>query len=63
MSADSLVWTREGKHLEAEPGAVVRLEKEDGTYVEGQGFSADFRRRRLEFDGAVQGRYVWEEDE
>lgn len=63
ISAGSLVWTREGKRLEVEPGAPVRLEKEDGSFVEGRGFRADFRRRRLEFDGAVDGRYVWEEDE
>jgi LPS export ABC transporter protein LptC len=63
VRAESLVWTREGKRLEADPQAAVRLEKEDGSYVEGRGFRADFRRRRLEFDGTVEGRYVWEEDE
>jgi hypothetical protein len=63
LFAESLVWTREGKHLEADPNAVVRLEREDGSYVEGRGFSADFRRRRLQFDEGAEGRYVWEEDE
>jgi LPS export ABC transporter protein LptC len=62
LSADSLVWTREGRILEADPGATVRLVKEDGSYVEGSGFRADFRRRRLEFAGRIHGRYVWEDE-
>jgi LPS export ABC transporter protein LptC len=63
LFADSLVWSREGKQLQAEAEARVRLEKEDGSYLEGQGFSADFRRRRLRFERGAAGRYVWEEDE
>jgi LPS export ABC transporter protein LptC len=63
LSADSLVWTREGRILEADPQASVRLDKEDGSYVEGRGFRADFRRRRVEFAGRAQGRYVWEEND
>jgi LPS export ABC transporter protein LptC len=63
LSADSFVWTRQGRTLEADPQASVRLDKEDGSYVEGRGFRADFRRRRVEFTRRAQGRYVWEENE
>ncbi|MBN1836018.1 MAG: LPS export ABC transporter periplasmic protein LptC [Spirochaetales bacterium] len=63
LEAGSLLWTREGKRLEAEPADAVRLQKQDGSIVEGRGFRADFRRRRIQFDGPVEGRYVWEEDE
>ena len=63
LHAESLTWTREGRRLRADPAARVRVEKDDGSYAEGQGFTADFRRRRVEFDGSVEGRYVWDEDE
>ena len=63
LSAANLSWFKEGKRLEAGAGETVRLEKEDGSFVEGTGFKADFRRRRLEFGSSVRGRYVAGEDE
>jgi LPS export ABC transporter protein LptC len=63
LSADSLTWIHRGKRLQAGPAAPVLLEKEDGSFVEGSGFRADFRRRQLEFDGPVRGSYTWEDDE
>jgi LPS export ABC transporter protein LptC len=63
LSATSLSWFKEGKRLEAGPGETVRLEKEDGSFVEGRGFKADFRRRRLEFGSSVRGSYVAGEGE
>jgi hypothetical protein len=62
LSAESLSWFKEGKRLEGGAGETVRLEKEDGSFVEGLGFKADFRRRRLEYGSSVRGSYVAEED-
>jgi LPS export ABC transporter protein LptC len=63
LSAGSLSWTKEGKRLAGGSAETVRLQKEDGSFVEGRGFKADFRRRRLEFGSAVRGRYVAGEGE
>ncbi len=63
LQASRLYWTREGRRLVAEDGQTVRLQKDDGSFVEGQGFSADFRRKKLEFASRVRGSYVWEEEE
>jgi len=58
LSAEGLSWFKEGKRLEGGPDQKVRLEKEDGSFVEGRGFKADFRRRRLQFASEVRGRYA-----
>jgi len=58
-----LAWTREGKLLEAGREQTVRLQKDDGTFVEGSGFAADFRRRTLRFADRVRGNYVREQTE
>ena len=63
LTAGRLSWTREGRRLVAGDGQTVRLQKDDGTFVEGLGFSADFRRKKLEFASRVRGSYVWEEEE
>ena len=53
----------DGRRLVADDGQTVRLQKDDGSYVEGEGFSADFRRKRLEFSSRVRGSYVREEED
>jgi LPS export ABC transporter protein LptC len=63
LQASRLTWVREGRRLVADDGQRVTLQKDDGSYVEGEGFSADFRRRRLEFSSRVRGSYVREEEE
>ncbi|MBN2552695.1 MAG: LPS export ABC transporter periplasmic protein LptC [Spirochaetales bacterium] len=63
LQAGKLTWTREGRRLLAEEGQTVRLQKDDGSYVEGWGFSADFRRKKLEFSSRVRGSYIREEEE
>ena len=63
LQASRLSWVREGRRLVADDGQTVRLRKDDGSYVEGEGFSADFRRKRLEFSSRVRGSYVREEEE
>jgi LPS export ABC transporter protein LptC len=62
LQASRLTWIREGRRLVADDGQTVRLQKDDGSFVEGQGFSADFRRKKLEFASRVRGSYVWEEE-
>jgi hypothetical protein len=58
-----LTWTREGKLLEAGSEQTVRLQKDDGSFVEGRGFAADFRRNTLSFSDRVRGVYVREKTE
>jgi LPS export ABC transporter protein LptC len=63
LQAGRLSWVHEGRRLIADDGQTVRLQKDDGSYVEGEGFSADFRRKRLEFSSRARGSYVREEEE
>jgi LPS export ABC transporter protein LptC len=63
LQASRLSWMQEGLRLVADDGQTVRLQKDDGSYVEGEGFSADFRRKHLEFSSRVRGSYIREEEE
>ena len=63
LQAGRLSWVSDGRRLVADDGQTVRLQKDDGSYVEGEGFSADFRRKRLEFSSRVRGSYVREEED
>jgi LPS export ABC transporter protein LptC len=63
LQAGRISWISEGRRLIADDGQTVRLQKDDGSYVEGEGFSADFRRKKLEFSSRVRGSYVREEEE
>ena len=40
----------------------MRIAKEDGSFLEGRGFKADFRRRRLQFVEGASGGYVEDGD-
>jgi LPS export ABC transporter protein LptC len=62
LSAASLAWVKEGRRLSSGAGQSVRLAKEDGSFLEGRGFQADFSRRRLEFTQGASGGYVEGED-
>jgi LPS export ABC transporter protein LptC len=62
ITAASLSWIKEGRRLSSGEGQSVRLAKEDGSFLEGRGFQADFRRRRLEFTQGASGGYVEGED-
>jgi LPS export ABC transporter protein LptC len=61
LTASSLSWVRQGRRLASGSGQSVRLAKEDGSFLEGRGFQADFSRRRLEFTQGASGGYVEEE--
>jgi len=62
LTAASLIWIKEGRRLSSGAGQSVRLAKEDGSFLEGRGFQADFSRRRLEFAEGASGGYVEGED-
>ncbi len=59
--ADALFWNDAERLLTGEPDAVVRLERDGGTVVEGIGFSADMRTSTMEFARQVSGRLVTDE--
>ena len=56
--AEELSWKKEEKWLESSAEQTVRLERDDGSFVEGKGFSADFRRKLVKFRFGVKGQYV-----
>jgi LPS export ABC transporter protein LptC len=62
LSASSLAWVKEGRRLSSGAGQSVRLARENGSFLEGRGFQADFRRRRLEFREGASGGFVEDED-
>lgn len=59
--AENLRWLKDEKKLASAPGQFVRLEKEDGSFVEGKGFSADFKTKSIRFLSEVKGLYVQED--
>ena len=63
LKAGRLTWTREGRRLVADDGQAVRLQTDDGSFVEGRGFSADFRRKELKFSSRVRGSYVEQQED
>jgi LPS export ABC transporter protein LptC len=60
LAAEDLSWVKDGKRLSSDSS--VRLARQNGSYLEGRGFQADFRRRRLEFRQGASGSYVEEDD-
>jgi LPS export ABC transporter protein LptC len=59
--ARTLTWNKEQRLLQSRSGDTVRIEKDDGTYIEGTFFTVDARRKTLSYDGAVRGKFVREE--
>jgi LPS export ABC transporter protein LptC len=58
VTADTLSWENKARRLSAPPAEVVTLLKDDGTTLQGSGFTGDFRTRELTFTGPSQGTYV-----
>lgn len=56
--ADALYWKDKEEKLLADPGSTVILKKDDGSYMEGKGFSTDFTLKEIIFTGGVKGSYV-----
>jgi len=63
IETESLAWKSEPRLLSAPVHDRVVITKDDGSRIEGTGFSGDFRRREIEFSGPIQGTYVWSGDE
>jgi len=61
VAAESLSWVKKIRKLSAAPDEMVLIQKDDGTYISGTGFTGDFQARQVTFSGPVRGRYVWEE--
>lgn len=62
FSANSLYWKKDERLLQSKGKEVVRIEKDDGSYIEGVYFTVDAARKTLTFDAAVHGRYMYEKD-
>ncbi|MDL2229292.1 LPS export ABC transporter periplasmic protein LptC [Treponema sp. OttesenSCG-928-L16] len=59
----SLDWRDKERILAAGSGDRVDIKKSDGSFLTGTGFSADVRSRTWSFESAVEGSYVYEDDE
>ncbi|MEJ2664129.1 MAG: LPS export ABC transporter periplasmic protein LptC [Spirochaetia bacterium] len=59
----SLSWKKDSKVLQADPKDLVRINKDDGSYIQGRGFLADLRRKSVSFLSQVRGRIVRNDEE
>lgn len=63
LVTDAISWEDETKRLKTPPGVSVLLQREDGSYIEGQELVADLRNMIVEFGRSVSGRIVIAESE
>ena len=56
--ADTLYWKDKDEKLLADPEATILVKKDDGSYMEGKGFSTDFKLREIIFTNGVKGTYI-----
>jgi len=63
IETESLTWKSKPRLLAAPVHDRVVITKDDGSRIEGTGFTGDFRRREIAFSGPVQGTYVWSGEE
>jgi LPS export ABC transporter protein LptC len=62
MYAESLFWDHQQRMLTANAGEAVRIVKDDGSSISGRGFSADARKKSINYSSGVQGTYVHEDE-
>ncbi|RPJ07460.1 MAG: LPS export ABC transporter periplasmic protein LptC [Spirochaetaceae bacterium] len=62
MYAESLFWDRKSRMLSAYVGETVRINKDDGSYITGSGFSADARKKSINYSSGVWGKYIHEDE-
>ena len=62
IRTEELEWLDRERLLRGNPDDLVEVERSDGTFFTGRGFSAEARSRRWEFLGEVMGSYVEEDD-
>jgi len=58
INAEELHWTAESKLLKGNKDELILLKKDDGSYIEGKGFTADLKDKSIEFFSDVKGQYV-----
>ncbi|MBU8913955.1 MAG: LPS export ABC transporter periplasmic protein LptC [Spirochaetales bacterium] len=58
LQAEHLYWSSEERQLAAYPEESVVLEKSDGTYIVGRGFTAEMSESLIIFSGGVNGTIV-----
>jgi LPS export ABC transporter protein LptC len=63
IATDALTWRSGPRLLAAPPANTVVITRDDGSRLEGSGFTGDFRRREFVFSGPVSGTYVWTGEE
>ena len=61
ITAADLNWISETKVLKGSPKEIITLKKDDGSYIEGRGFTADFKQKSISFFSNVKGQYVSKE--
>ena len=60
FQAEYLYWEMENRRLTSRPEELVTIERDNGTFIEGKGFEADFQRKVIRLRD-FRGRYVQEE--
>jgi LPS export ABC transporter protein LptC len=61
IESEFLFWDAEARILTGREDGLVRLEGEDGSWVEGRGLAVDGRRNSVSFSGGVEGVFQSEE--
>ncbi len=62
LTTDSLSWDKDSRVLKADPEDLVRIDKDDGSFIQGKGFMADMRRKSVLFMSQVWGEIVREDE-
>ncbi|MBN2659237.1 MAG: LPS export ABC transporter periplasmic protein LptC [Spirochaetales bacterium] len=60
LEAQSLNWIDDDRLLSSGRGEVVSVRDQDGSRLEGSGFSADIKRKEIIFEGEVSGEFISE---
>ncbi len=58
IEGEYLFWDNSRKSLSGKDGVPVRIGKDDGSYIEGYGFSSSSESRSFSFSGKTKGKYV-----
>lgn len=61
IESDFLFWDADARILTGTEDGVVRMERDDGSWVEGRGLAVDGRRNSVSFSGGVEGVFRTEE--
>jgi LPS export ABC transporter protein LptC len=56
--AETLYWKDKDEKLLGNPEETVLVKKDDGSYIEGKGFSTDFKLKEIIFTNRVKGTYI-----